>query len=282
MNMENSNFDPQQGPYDFQALLALMRFLRSPLGCPWDRKQTLSSLQKYLLEESYEAVSAFQADDMDALREELGDVLLQVVFQSQVSAENGGFDIQAVIETLVSKLVSRHSHLFGDDAAHNAEEVKDLWEKNKAKEKAGSRAEGGLLAAVKQGQSPLHVAHELQAEAAKHGFDWPDHQGPAEKVMEELTELREAGLHLEQLPQASMAAQFALFEEAGDLLFAVVNLLRKLDIEPETALAFANVKFSGRFVAMERLAAARGVDFSKLDLSLQDQLWDEVKRQEKS
>lgn len=277
--MDHSTFVPTPGPHDFKALLELMRFLRSPAGCPWDRKQTLSGLQKYLLEESYEAVSAFQAGDMAALREELGDVLLQVVFQSQVSSESGGFSIHDVIDTLVNKLLSRHSHLFGDDTAHSPEDVKKLWDINKAKEKSENKAKSGLLAEVKQDQSPLHVAWALQAEAAKHGFDWPDHQGPAEKVLEELAELREAGTPTESLPQESPALRMAVFEEAGDLLFAVVNLLRKMDIEPETALAFANVKFSGRFMAMESLAEERGLDFRELKLAQQDQLWDEVKKQ---
>ncbi len=283
----NQPFDHQKDNYDWQDLLALLRFLRSEQGCPWDREQTLASLQKYLLEESYESVSAFYSGEMSALKEELGDVLLQVVFQSQIADEAHVFDIDAVISTLCSKLVKRHSHLFADDEAKTASEVKALWEENKAKEKKS--LSGRLLEEVKTGLSPLQRAYRLQAEAAKVGFDWSDYEGPLAKVHEELKELAElipadtsvisdssefslSGTHSDTMKDASR-----LEEEAGDLLFAVVNLLRKLHLDPETALISANTKFVRRFEAMEELAIQKGQVFSQLNLKEQDALWDEIK-----
>lgn len=283
----NHQYDPLKDRYDWQDLLALLRLLRSEQGCPWDREQTLASLQKYLLEESYESVSAFYSGEISALKEELGDVLLQVVFQSQIAAEAQFFDINDVISALCSKLVKRHSHLFSDDEATTAAEVKALWEENKAKEKKPRSSH--LLEEAKAGLSPLQRAHRLQAEAAKVGFDWPDYEGPLVKVHEELIELAElipanTSVRLDSSVSGANESKSnteentsRLLEEAGDLLFAVVNLLRKLKLEPETALASANAKFTRRFQAMEDLAVRKGQIFSRLNLEEQDALWDEIK-----
>lgn len=267
------HFEPKQDNYTFSDLRKLIAYLRSPDGCPWDRKQDLESLQKYLLEESYESVTAFYSGNTEAHCEELGDVLLQVVFQTQIAAEDKQFNLEQVIDTLVRKLVQRHSHVFGEDQAADPETVKELWQRNKAKENE-SMENSSLLRSIKRDQSPLHQSYHLQKEAAKYGFDWPDHNGAAAKVLEELEEVKSAQSTFEK--NETMGS--SVFEEVGDLLFAVVNLARKLAVEPETALAQANNKFIARFRAMEKLAQERGDDFSKLSLEEQDTLWNAIKR----
>ena len=247
--------------------LALMRDLRR--RCEWDAAQTHASLRPYLLEEAHELDDALRAGDDALMREELGDLLLQVLFHSVMAEERGAFDFHEVAATLITKMKARHPHLYGDG-------VKEPWERMKAK-KRRSIAEG-----LPPELPALHRAHRLQERAAGVGFDWPDVDGPAAKVREELDEVRA------QLATAPIAftpsgapvldeRHAALEEELGDLLFAVVNLCRKAGVHPSLALDRANEKFARRFGQVERLAAARGLDVRQVGLAALDRLWDEVK-----
>jgi MazG family protein len=240
--------------------LALMRDLRR--RCEWDAAQTHESLRPYLIEEAHEVDEALLARDDVRLREELGDLLLQILFHSVVAEERGAFDLHDVAESFITKMKARHPHLYGDG-------VREPWEKMKAK-KRGSITEG-----LPPGLPSLHRAFRLQDRAAGVGFDWPNTEGPVEKVREELSEVEgELG--------AGESASEALQEEIGDLLFAVVNLARKAGVHPALALDRANQKFERRFQGVERLAAARGIVVAEAGLSVLDGLWDEVKAEEEA
>lgn len=242
--------------------LALMRDLRA--RCEWDAAQTHESLRPYLVEETSELDEAIRLAEDPLIREELGDVLLQVLFHSVIAEERGAFDMSDVAGGLVAKMRARHPHLYD-----GGEKVP--WERMKARKRAS--IEDGLP----PGLPSLHRAHRLQDRAAGVGFDWPDVAGPAEKVSEELSEVR---AHLPHGGPADAARQAALEDELGDLLFAVVNLCRKCDVHAALALDKANEKFVRRWTAIERLAAARGIDVPTAGLELLDGLWEEVKRME--
>jgi MazG family protein len=235
--------------------LALMRDLRA--RCEWDAAQTHESLRPYLIEEAYEADEALRSGDDAAMREELGDLLLQVVFHSVVAEERGAFDASQVAGSLIAKMRRRHPHLYEGGE-------RQPWERMKAA-KRGSIAEG-----LPVELPALHRAHRLQDRAAGVGFDWPDVAGPLEKVGEELDEVREV---LDAAPERLEA-------ELGDLLFAVVNLCRKAGVHASLALDKANAKFAQRFGEVERLAAERGIEVGTAGLAQLDALWDEVKRSE--
>mgnify|MGYP003575296108 CR=1 FL=1 len=239
--------------------LALMRDLRR--RCEWDAAQTHESLRPYLIEEAHEVDEALLARDDTRLREELGDLLLQILFHSVVAEERGAFDLHDVAESFITKMKARHLHLYGDG-------VREPWEKMKAK-KRGSITEG-----LPAGLSSLHRAFRLQDRAAGVGFDWPNTEGPVEKVREELSEV-EGELN------AGDSASERMQEEIGDLLFAVVNLARKAGVHPALALDRANQKFERRFQGIERLAAERGIKVADAGLSVLDGLWDEVKASER-
>lgn len=238
--------------------LALMRDLRR--RCEWDAAQTHESLRPYLIEEAHEVDEALLAGDDARLREELGDLLLQILFHSVVAEERGAFDLHDVAESFVTKMKARHPHLYGDG-------VREPWEKMKAK-KRGSITEG-----LPAGLPSLHRAFRLQDRAAGVGFDWPNTEGPVEKVREELSEV-------EKELTGDGAASDALQDEIGDLLFAVVNLARKAGVHPALALDRANKKFERRFQGVERLAAERGIVVADAGLPVLDALWDEVKAAE--
>ena len=244
--------------------LALMRDLRA--RCEWDAVQTHESLRPYLVEEAHELDDALREGDDAAMREELGDVLLQVLFHSVVSEQRGAFDVGDVAAGLIAKMRARHPHLYGGGERQS-------WESMKARRRA-SIAEG-----LPSGLPALHRAHRLQDRAAGVGFDWPDASGPAEKVEEELREVLEqlAGTHAHTPQDRGAARQAALEAELGDLLFAVVNLCRKAGVHAGLALDGANEKFVRRFEGIERLAAARGRDVRGMTLDEMDALWDEVK-----
>src|SRR4051812_37701147 len=240
--------------YALSDLLAIMAKLRAPDGCPWDRKQTHSSLLNYLIEESYEFIDAVEAGDKANMREELGDVLLQVVFHAQLAQEAGDFDFAAVVQAIADKLVRRHPHVFGEVKLENAEAVEVKWAEIKREEKgaagADTDAKGGL------GEVPKHLpallkAEKLQKRASGHGFDWPDWKGPAAKIREELIEL-------EAEADATERDQDRIEDEFGDLLFAAVNLGRFFKLDPERALARANRKFTARYGMMEEMARKEG------------------------
>ena len=252
--------------------LALMRDLRA--RCEWDRAQTHSSLRPYLIEEAHEVDDALRLGDANLLREELGDLLLQVLFHSVIGEERGEFTFADVCAGLIAKMHARHPHLYGDG-------VKQEWEAMKAK-KRRSLSEG-----LPPGLPALHRAHRLQDRAAGVGFDWPDAAGPAEQVVEELAEVR-AELARGAEPAAGAAPPdptsppAALEAELGDLLFAVVNLCRKSGVHASLALDRANAKFADRFAAVERLAAERGIEVREAGLAVLDELWDEIKTAERS
>ncbi|HEY8852654.1 MAG TPA: nucleoside triphosphate pyrophosphohydrolase [Gemmatimonadaceae bacterium] len=249
--------------------LALMRDLRK--RCEWDAAQTHESLRPYLIEEATELDDAIRLEDDKLMREELGDVLLQVLFHSVLAEERGTFDFAAVAEGLITKMKGRHPHLYGHDA-------KEPWERMKSKHRKSIA--DGLPAAL----PALHRAHRLQDRAAGVGFDWPDVEGPAEKVAEELEEVR-AELVKSPPPRPGAPPSFderhyAVEEELGDLLFAVVNLCRKAGVHASIALDKANAKFERRFQEIERLAKARGIDVAHAGLEKLDALWEEAKKAE--
>lgn len=257
-------------------LLAIMRRLRAPDGCAWDRQQSFASIAPYTIEEAYEVADAIERGDLGELKDELGDLLFQVVFHSQLAAESGAFDFDAVARAISEKLIRRHPHVFGEAGPLSAQQLKVAWEDIKAKERGG-RADAGHLAGVPRALPALLRAYKLSARAARAGFDFKHADQCADKVAEELAEVRQAAAHLENAAGADRAH---LMEELGDVLFATANLARKLEIDAETALRAANDKFERRFRAMESLAHERGLVFAELDLAAQERLWQAVKRSE--
>lgn len=255
--------------HSLEDTLSLMRDLRS--RCDWDAAQTHESLRPYLIEEANELDDAIRLEEDDLIREELGDVLLQVLFHSVLAEERGAFSFGDVTDALIGKMRARHPHLYGDGA-------RQPWERIKSRDRRSIA--DGLPAAL----PALHRAHRLQDRAAGAGFDWPDVNGPAEKVEEELAEAR-AELGASPPPKAGAppvhdARHRALETELGDLLFAVVNLCRKAGVHASIALDKANAKFERRFREVERLARQRGIDVSGAGLDKLDELWDEAKRAE--
>lgn len=262
-----------QSDSTFSELVAIMARLRGPDGCPWDRKQTHATLRPYLLEEAYEALEAIDAEDDAELCKELGDVLLQVVFHAQIAAEEGRFDIEAVGQAIVDKLVRRHPHVFDDASADGADEVLLRWEQIKKQERREQgKAAPSLLEGIPKHLPALMRAHRVQARVAQQGFDWDDIDGALDKVEEEFAEVRQAW-------EQGKAA--AVEEEFGDLLFSLVNASRFLSVEPEQALRRAVAKFEHRFRALEATVHARGEEVAALSLAALDEIWDEVKARER-
>ena len=253
-----------------ERLRAIMRLLRSERGCPWDREQTLDSLKRYLVEETYEVIDAIDGGDRLQLREELGDLLLQVVFQSQLCEEEGAFDLDDVAAAISDKLVRRHPHVFGDVQVADAEEVLTNWHAIKQEEKGGA-APRSAVDGIPRHLPALHKAHEVQHRAAKVGFDWAEIRQVLAKVEEEVAEVRGA---LERDDRDEAAA------ELGDLLFAVVNLSRFLGGHAEEALNEAIGKFVRRFKEMERRVHDQGHRLQDRTLAQLDAVWDEVKDNE--
>ncbi len=256
----------------FQRLVDLMRRLRSPDGCAWDREQTLESLRPFVIEETYEVVDAIDRGDPDALRDELGDFLLEAVFLAQISAERGDFEIADSLQAICDKLVRRHPHVFGEQAADgrspDAGEVKRQWEQIKADEQKAAGRPASALGSIPESLPALLRAYRLGKRAATVGFDWPDAAGVEGKVAEELAELAAARA-------GGSAAEVE--EEIGDLLFAVANLARHLEVDPESALRAANGKFSTRFEALEARLRERGVALRDATLDEMEAEWERVK-----
>lgn len=262
------------------ALLALMARLRDPEhGCPWDRAQSFSSIAPYTIEEAYEVADAIEHGDREHLREELGDLLFQVVFHARMAQERGWFDFAAVADGIREKLVRRHPHLFAG-AAPAAEDLVRVWEEQKAQERAAAnRAAPGastVLAGVPRALPALTRAAKLGRRAARVGFDWPDAPAVRGKVLEELREI-DGALASDGAGGHSAPARQALAGELGDLLFTIVNWSRHLHVDAETALRAANDKFERRFVCMEALAAERRLDLAQLSPAEWDALWSEAK-----
>lgn len=258
--------------FSLDPVVDVMARLRSPGGCVWDIEQTHQSLRRYLVEEVYEVLEAIELADGVMLCEELGDLLLQIVFHARVAEESGGFTMQDVIDTVTEKMVRRHPHVFGEITVRDAAEVVVNWEQIKKREKAGERTR--VLDGIPIGLPSLMAAYKLQAKAAKVGFDWPEIAPVWDKVSEELAELKEATL----LPADKRAARTE--DELGDVLFAIVNLARFLGIDPETALNRTNNKFRRRFTYIEDSLKAQNKHWEDMDLAGLDALWDEAKKKE--
>ena len=256
---------PLEEPSSFEALQEVIAHLRAPEGCPWDRRQSHQSLRSHLLEECYEALEAIDQDDMGALQAELGDLLLQIVLQAQIATEEGEFTMAQVIAGIRAKLVRRHPHVFSDLQVEAVDQVLRNWEQLKAEERERAGDQNGILGGVPRGLPALAQAYELQARAARVGFDWASLGGVLAKVQEELEEVQEA-------PDEQRRAA-----EMGDLLFAVVNYARWLKVDPEAALRAANRRFRQRFGAMERRARAEGRPLAEMSLEELDALWEAAK-----
>lgn len=254
--------------YSFQDLVEITRILRAPGGCPWDREQTHTSIRRNFLEEACEAVEAIDEGSAEHLREELGDVLLQVTLHAQMEEEAGRFDIGGVADGICKKLIYRHPHVFGDVAVSGSSEVLQNWEALKRVEK-GQTTHADSVDAVARTLPGLWRAEKMQSKAKKTGFDWPDISGALDKLSEEVQELR-----------AAVGESSNTEEELGDVLFSAVNVARFLHLDPETALAKASDKFARRFRRMEELAAEAGRTLEGMTLLEMDTLWNEVKKQE--
>jgi tetrapyrrole methylase family protein/MazG family protein/ATP diphosphatase len=253
-----------------EELLRIMARLRDPAsGCPWDLDQTLASLAPYTLEEAHEVVDAIERGDLAGLEEELGDLLLQVAFQSQIAAEQGHFDFAAVARGICAKMVRRHPHVFGGEAVASATEQTARWEDLKAAEKAAAGKGASLMDDVPVALPALARAAKLGRRAARIGFDWPDASGPRAKIDEEIAELDAA---------IASADAAAIEHELGDALLAITNLARHLAVDPEQALRAANRRFETRFRHVERRAAASGAS-APAEL---ERYWDEAKADERA
>ena len=252
-------------------LLDVMAQLRNPdTGCAWDIEQTFASIAPYTIEEAYEVADAIARNNLPDLQDELGDLLLQVVFHAQIAKEQSAFTFNDVANGIVAKLVRRHPHVFGDASIDTAEKVKAVWESVKAQERAekDQNEDTSALSGIALALPALMRAEKIQNRAARVGFDWPDVNPVWEKLSEETTELKEA-----------LAADDAdaIEDELGDLLFTVVNVARHIKVDPENALIRANAKFEKRFRQVEHLAAEQESDLSELDLAALDALWDKAK-----
>jgi ATP diphosphatase len=260
---------------DIARLLEIMAALRTPgSGCPWDLQQTFQTIAPYTLEEAYEVADAIARGDLDDLKDELGDLLLQVAFHARMAEEQGAFNFGDVVETINTKLIRRHPHVFADAEGRTAKSVEGLWERIKAEEKAGrgEAAAGSALAGVPVALPALTRALKLQDKAGRVGFDWNDPRAVLAKIREEADEIE---AELDRGDKADAAA------EVGDLLFAVVNLARHLGADPEGILRDTNRKFERRFGSIERALAARGKTPKDATLAEMDALWDEAKAAEK-
>ena len=265
---------------DISRLIEIMAALRTPgSGCPWDLEQNFRTIAPYTLEEAYEVADAIARDDLVGLKDELGDLLLQVVFHARMAQEQDAFDFPDVVEAITTKLIRRHPHVFADADGKTAKAVEGLWERIKTEEKAergeaaNSGANDGILAGVPVGLPALTRAFKLQTKAGRVGFDWNDPRAVLAKIREEADEI-EAELDRGDKP--------AMSAEVGDLLFAVVNLARHLDADPEGVLRETNLKFERRFASIERALAARGKTPRDASLAEMEALWNEAKAAEKA
>ena len=261
-NGDDSPGGPEDNLDTFEALVNIIERLRSPGGCPWDREQTHASLKRNLLEECYEVLEAIDAGDSSKLSEELGDILVQVVFHTQIAQEAGEFRVEDTLTAINRKLIRRHPHVFGDAVVTDAREVERNWERLKEKERGRKSPVDG----IPKDLPALTYAQLMQDRVAKRGFEWDDISGVLDKVVEEVNELRSAPSDEERA------------KEMGDLLFTIVNLARWLGIHAEDALRQGNARFQRRYTAMENLAVERDLDFPQLSLDEKEKMWQEAKR----
>lgn len=265
-----------------ERLKAIMAKLRDPDGgCPWDLEQTFTTIAPHTIEEAYEVADAIQSGDMDHLKDELGDLLLQVIFHAQMAKEAGHFNFDAIATGIADKMVKRHPHVFSDQVIATAEAQTEAWEDQKAEERAAKAKAAGLdfvsvLADVTPGLPALTRAMKLQKRAARVGFDWPGAEDVIAKLSEELQEVR-----VEMAAKDHPDQQDRIEDEMGDLLFVVTNLARKLDVDPEIALRRANAKFTSRFQRIEEILHAEGSSPDRSTLAEMDRLWDQAKAEEK-
>ena len=246
----------------FATLVDIVARLRAPDGCPWDKEQTHASLREDLLEECYEVLEALDEGNSDKLCSELGDLLMQVVFHAQIAAEDGEFELGDVVNSITTKLIHRHPHVFGSKKVKNAEEVVLNWEKLKQEERGGT----SILASAPKQMPALGYSQEIQRRVAHVGFGWEDIDGVIEKLAEEVGELKRA------------ESQERKAQEFGDLLFTLANIARRLGIDLEAALREANQRFYRRFTYMEEVCRQRGLNFGELSFDEQNALWEEAKR----
>ena len=261
----------KQDPYTLQDLKDLMAFLRSPDGCPWDRAQTHMTLRRHVVEEAYEVVDAVESGRPERLQDELGDLLMQVVFHARISEENGEFAFERVVDGICRKLVNRHTHVFGKDEADSPEAVIDNWEKNKKSEK-GLSDQASVMEDVPRTLPALMRSEKVQQKARQVGFDWNDPSDVEAKVREEVEEIAEA---------RALRDGDAIAGEVGDLLFAVVNYARFLGVQPEIALNEATDRFIRRFRHVETSAMENGRELVQMTLDEMDILWEQAKEKEK-
>ena len=258
--------DPAAFEAHFEGVLELLRRLRAPDGCPWDREQTPRSLLPYLIEEAHEVAHAIEAGDDEAVRDELGDLMLHLAFQIVIAEEQGRFDLRAVAGGLLAKMVRRHPHVFGE-ARYAGQGHQAMWERLKREESAGVDA-AGVIGRLPEHLPALVRAHRMQEKVASVGFDWRDASGARAKVDEEMAETDR---------EATTGTPESMEEEFGDLLFAIVNWGRLLGLHADTALRRANRKFEARFRRLEALAGERGIDLESSTLEVLDGLWEEIK-----
>jgi nucleoside triphosphate diphosphatase len=259
---------------DISRLIEIMAALRNPAsGCPWDLKQTFATIAPYTIEEAYEVADAIARGDLDDLEDELGDLLLQVVYHARMAEERQAFAFADVVQAITSKMIRRHPHVFGTEAERAAGAEPGFWDRAKAEEKMTNNTEGGLLGDMPVGLPALTRAIKLQNKAAKVGFDWPSLAPVLAKLEEELAELEEA---IASAPNGAPVA-LAIEEEFGDLLFVVANVARHLKIDPESALRAANEKFIRRFRFIEARLGEQGRSPAQSDLAEMEALWDAAK-----
>jgi MazG family protein len=261
----------------FEKLVEIMATLRGPNGCPWDKQQDFNSLKPMLVEEVYEVFEAIENNDFDGLSEELGDLLLHIVFQAQLGKEAGQFDINTVIQKISDKLVRRHPHVFGNESASTAEEVVRNWEAIKAQEKAEklkdrTPEQRSLLEGIPSKLPALHEAHQISSRAVRGGFDWPNVDGVFEKLQEEVLELKEVISESD-----GEGRRERLEDEIGDMLFCIVNIARFMKIDSESALKRTNRKFKARFQYMESELARQGKSLEQTSLAEMEALWQKAK-----
>lgn len=265
---------------DLARLSALVARLRAPDGCPWDREQTLPDLRAYLLEEAHEVAAALDSGDRAELAGELGDLLFQIAFIARLVEEGGGFPLAAALEAVETKMIARHPHVFGGETLASAREVREAWERRKARSREGTR--GSLLDGATSASLPaLVAAYRLTQKAAGVGFDWREPGEVVAKLDEEIVELKELLAGPDDAAQIDAAAlKQRRTEEVGDLLFTVANLARHLEIDPEGALAAANLKFRRRFAAVEAGLAGAGRNIAEATLEEMEEQWQAAKRAE--
>ena len=254
--------------YDIGDLLEIIKVLRAPGGCPWDAEQTHTSIKKNFIEETYEVVEAINKNNSDMLREELGDVLLQIVMHTEMEREQGGFCFEDVVDEVVKKLVARHPHVFGDVVAENSSQALESWNEAKSRLK-GEKNKTQSMQSVPRELPALMRAQKVQHKASKAGFDWQSADGAFDKLYEEINELKIA---------MNQGNSSLIEDEFGDVLFSCVNIARFINVDSEEALTKSTDKFISRFSSVEQMAKEKGIDMKSSSLQVLDELWDNAKK----